>query len=144
MAAPGLKGPSWPIRAPGAETMAAAGKHAVGYSVGLVLVPEAESPSFRVDADGMHEVVGWGHAGPTAGLVASLRNPPANPLTVHLVVVAEIDGTDGHATLIAGLRALVDEHDRRYGGCQVWASAEIGRDLQEWVARGCPPAPGLD
>jgi hypothetical protein len=126
------------IRRPSPETRAAAGLHPVRHSVGLVLVadrdPGADEASFEVGADGtVAELAGWGHAGRTVEVVASLTNPPANPLAVHTVAVE-----DDSVAVLTGLQALVAEHSERYGACQVFVPASLPRAVVNWVAAGCP------
>jgi hypothetical protein len=120
-------------RHPSAEDRAAAVLHPVKHSVGFVLTahdPGHGQFSFRVDASGqVHQLAGWGYAGPVAGL--AVDNPPATLVAVHTILVEP--GCDARGTI----RSLVDEHLERYAECRCWCVG-LSEDLAMWVRAGCP------
>lgn len=45
----------------------------------------------------------------------------------------EPDDPDQRAEVLAALRTLVDEHHRRYAGCQAWTAPEVSREVANLV-----------
>jgi hypothetical protein len=96
-----------------------------------------EPYSFAVtDAGEVTEGCGWGFAGPTA-FAASLPNAPASVTALHTVLV-ETDGDEVTPEAFVALRQLVEEHNERYAGCQVWAAPGVDSGVERWVRAGCP------
>jgi hypothetical protein len=112
----------------------------VGHSTGLVFVSRSDvfegEVSFTVDDDGVHEVGGWGYAGPAPEIFV---NPPADQKALHNVVV-ETEHEDGDEAGSLGVRRgiaeLVAGHLERYAECRCW-TVGVGRHLADWIAAGC-------
>lgn len=115
-------------------------EHSTGLALAQVVNTGEEGTSeysFRVTLDGqVTELAGWGKAGPLPTFPHPVNVPP-NPLRVHTVAVE--DDSEGTRR---GVRDLIDQHLEKYGECQVYPGAGLGRDLINWCRYGCPEVAG--